>query len=332
MGDRRGRLMLASFLFLALLFLLLSVAGLWDALAAPWKSLEGAWTLRLPWLLAALALGTGNLIGMAALWTLLARRWGGPIDFAEGITAWVGANLGRYIPGKIWQLAGLAAYVRGRGGSSAVALVSAVVFQLVILISGIAAALLTLRERLGTAFGGSPVVPILIAGGLALLLHPALIRRAAPILAGLLREDRTTVADLMRRDRSGHRVYTWLLGAAVLPVWWAYGLGLWCIAAGIFESPPGDPWTLSGVFAASYVAGYVSLVTPGGLVVREGAMALLLVSVTPISGAAAAVLAIVARLWTVLAELAAFGLAALARGIRSRTSSRAASRGQPPQG
>ena len=276
MTDRWKRFALAAFLLAALLFILLALQGQWRTFAELGGSTSGTWIARPGWLLAALGLGTVNLLGMAALWTWLARQWGEDLRYPEGMAAWVGSNLGRYIPGKVWQLAGLAAFMRGTGRSGSVALVSALVFQIVVLVSGIAAALLTLGNRIGDAFGGSILLPVGLAVALALILHPEALRRATTALAKLLREDGPAVSSVIERERPTGRTYSWMLGVALLLAWWVYGAGLWFLVAGVSEAPVSDIRTLTGVFAASYVGGYLSIVTPGGLIVREGAMTLLL--------------------------------------------------------
>lgn len=314
MGSRRKGIWLGAFLLLATVFLLLAFRGQWSALDDAWATTDGGWRFRVGWLLAALALGVSNLLGMATLWTWLARKLGQGVTYREGTVAWLGANLGRYIPGKVWQLAGLAAYLKGRGRSGSTALVAALVFQIVILLSGIAVVLLTLRGQASAAFGGSLVPPLTIIVALAATLHPAVLRRATRVLGRWLKED--TETDALPHAGEGSRHVGWVLGAALLPAWGVYGVGLWCLTAGVSAGPVGgDVWSFTGVFAGSYVAGYLSLVTPGGLIVREGVMTLLLAAVTPIPAAMAAVLAVLARLWTIVSEITAFGVAAAAGGV-----------------
>ena len=117
MSDRWKGFALAAFLLVALTFILLAIQGQWRAFAELGTSTSGSWKARPGLLLAALVLGTANLLGMAALWTWLARRLGEDVGYPEGVVAWLGSNLARYIPGKIWQLAGLAAFMRSRGRS-----------------------------------------------------------------------------------------------------------------------------------------------------------------------------------------------------------------------
>ncbi|MBI5957020.1 MAG: hypothetical protein HY871_08465, partial [Chloroflexi bacterium] len=71
------------------------------------------------------------------------------------------------------------------------------------------------------------------------------------------------------------------------------------------------------VFAASYVIGFLSLLTPSGLGVREGVMILLLAPAFSLP--VATVISIVSRLWMISGELFGTGVALLfsKRGIPS---------------
>ena len=68
-------------------------------------------------------------------------------------------------------------------------------------------------------------------------------------------------------------------------------------------------------FAGSHVAGYLALVAPVGLVVREGAMVSLLSLPAAIPAGPAATLALAARLWTTAVEPPSFGLICLPRSV-----------------
>jgi len=68
------------------------------------------------------------------------------------------------------------------------------------------------------------------------------------------------------------------------------------------SADPG-PLTMAGIYSAAYVAGYVVLFAPGGLVVREGAMAALLAATAGVPVSVGAAVAILARLWATASEL-----------------------------
>ena len=77
------------------------------------------------------------------------------------------------------------------------------------------------------------------------------------------------------------------------------------------SGPLPGPVVLAGVFAAGYVVGYLALIAPGGIVIREGAIAGLLAALTPMSLGVAAALAAMTRIWIVLSELLAISLVAV---------------------
>ena len=76
------------------------------------------------------------------------------------------------------------------------------------------------------------------------------------------------------------------------------------------------PWLIAA-FAAAYVLGYLSMLTPSGLGVREGVLVLLLEPLFP--EPLPVVIALAARIWMTLGELGAAGVAALTLR-RTRTS------------
>jgi uncharacterized membrane protein YbhN (UPF0104 family) len=75
------------------------------------------------------------------------------------------------------------------------------------------------------------------------------------------------------------------------------------LAGGLLPRVRLDAPTATGAFTASYLAGLLALVAPGGIGVRESVMILLLQG--PIGLAAATVLALASRVLLTLAELGA---------------------------
>jgi hypothetical protein len=85
--------------------------------------------------------------------------------------------------------------------------------------------------------------------------------------------------------------------------WLGYGVALVCLARGLLPGVRLDLVTATGAFTASYLAGLLALVAPGGIGVREGVMILLLQA--PLGLAAATVLALASRVLLTIAELGA---------------------------
>ena len=79
----------------------------------------------------------------ATNWAYIVNDLGGPqIPKADAIRLFMIANLGRYIPGKIWQIAGLTALAKDRGVPPGTAVGAAVLGQGIALVA--AAGLLSL--------------------------------------------------------------------------------------------------------------------------------------------------------------------------------------------
>lgn len=310
---RWGRVLTGVFLAAALVSAGLLLFGQWQELRGLRAELGGwDWRLSAGWLSLALAIATLNLFLMGAAWVRLYRSAGGSISYRRGVAVWVATNLGRYIPGKVWHLSGLAVHLRRTGESGALALATALTFQVVALLTGAVVALAALGADTARVPGGSPVAAGAVLVLLAGLLHPRVVQAITRAAARLTREDVQGVDPARGRDLAA-------AGGILTAGWAAYGAGLWCLLQGLSaRGAPAGPALLTGVFAASYVAGYLVLVAPGGLVVREGAMTALLAALTPAGPAVSGALAVAARLWNTASELVGLGAAAALGGRKSR--------------
>ena len=309
--ERRKRMIGWLFVAVSLVFVVLLLVRQGGEVSALRGDLRDfGWTLRPGWLVAALLVGTANLFLMGAIWVRLFRALGGDIGMWPGIRVWMVTNLGRYIPGKLWQLSGLALYMRDRRQAGASALTAAGLFQLIVLGTGVAVAVAVLGAEF---LAGGATLPI-TAGLLLLLLlllRPSLTGRVTSVLARRFGE---TPPERPPAAASAVVAALGLIGA-----WVVNGVGLWCVWRGAGGGAEPGILTMAGVFAASYVAGYLVLIAPGGLVVREGTMAGLLTATAGVPLSVGAAVAVLARLWAVSTELLAAGLAGTTRTIERST-------------
>jgi len=269
-----------------------------------WAELTSAgWHLRPGWLALALGFWTANLFVMGRVWVVLVRALGSELSYTDGIRIWMITNLGRYVPGKIWQLSGLAVYMRQRSQAGGIALVAALAFQVLVLATGAGLGLAVVGAWLanGRLFVSAAAIGLSTVG-LGVLLRPDVIQRLAAWVSVRVGE---VVPPSARLGRG-----VLLKGSASLVVCWAtYGFGLWCLWRGVGAVGGPDPLLWTGMFAAAYVVGYLALFAPGGIIVREGVLVALLVEVAVVSGPTAAGVAIAARLLAVTSELVAVGVA-----------------------
>ncbi|HUF74855.1 MAG TPA: lysylphosphatidylglycerol synthase domain-containing protein [Longimicrobiales bacterium] len=228
----------------------------------------------------------------AALWGLIVRELGGPrLPLGDAVRIFMIANLGRYVPGKVWQIAGLAVLARRRGVPPGTAASAAVLGQGIALVAAAAVgmgALLSGPESY-RRWGVVGAAAVLVAA--ALLAIPAVFRTLA---GGWLRLTRTEAPEELG-VRHGLR---WL--ALYVLNWAMYALAFWILVRSLGSA--GALLPVASAFAAAYVLGYAMIFAPAGLGPREG---FLIVFLTPHLGAGASgVIAIVSRLWTTLVELA----------------------------
>ena len=258
----------------------------------------GAWRPNLFTLTAScLVLLSGYLVS-AALWGRIVRDLGGPaLPPRTSMRLFLVANLGRYVPGKIWQIAGLAYLAKREGVSGGIATGAAVVGQGVAIL---AASLL----GAGTLFGPEELWRSLgwmgLAGGIAiavavtgLVAVPSFFWRAVGLWCRVTRTDPPE-----GRPRRGRRAgVRWL--ALYVGNWSLYTVAFWLLYLSFGE------WKafmqVGPAFALAYVAGYAAVFAPAGAGIREGFLVLLL---RPVMGEEEAlVFALIARVWATVVEL-----------------------------
>jgi hypothetical protein len=249
-----------------------------------------------PWPLAAAAgiilLTYAMLIGA---WDAVLRGWGERLPYREAARIWCLSNLARYLPGRVWQIAGMAALAQQAGVSPWAAAGSAIVVQCLAIATG---ALVTV------SFAPQWGHPLLIVG--------AGLMTAAGAAALAWPTGATALSRVVRRitGRNGElravRPGPLLLAAAITAVAWVlYGVALHLSVRGLTGRDI-DIGGAIGVFTGSYVVGLINVFTSAGLGTRE----LILVNwlTGPIGPAAAFVVTAGSRLLMTATEILAAAL------------------------
>jgi hypothetical protein len=228
----------------------------------------------------------------AALWGRIVGELGGPrLPARDAVPIFMIANLGRYIPGKVWQIAGLAVLAKGKGVHPATAAGAAVLGQGVAVIAAVAVGV-------GALLAGPEAYRPWGAAGLVVVAVLAGLLAVPRVSGGLARAWFRLVRSDARPDLSGAHMLRWL---ALYTLNWTLYSGSFLVLALSLGFGAGAPVAVASAFAAAYVLGYAMIFAPAGLGPREG---FLIVFLTPHLGAAAsAVVAIVARVWTTLVEV-----------------------------
>jgi hypothetical protein len=282
------------------------VAGFFAAtLAARWNDVISLkWRLE-PGLFAAATVLLALSYGLVAwLWGFALRRAAGTRP-AAGARIWFLSNLARYVPGNVWSYVGAVELARREGVARRVTLAVMALTQVlsvgVALLAGLPV-LLAERARLGRpALLGAVVVAA--GAAVAVLFRRRLLQLARRRLPGFDPAQLAPSAGTVAWLAAGYAAY-----------WVVTGLAFAALVASLHPLAAADVPLVVAAYAAAYAAGFLALVTPAGLGVREGVLVVALAPVLP--AGPALVVALVSRVWMMLAELAGAGVAQLVARAR----------------
>jgi hypothetical protein len=250
-------------------------------------------SLRILPIILAFAFLLAHFAWTGILLAYLARNCGIEANSWDGIRVAIISSLGRYLPGKIWAAAGKVYLLRQRGS--------------ILLLSYVVA----LEMSLALAAGLFISIPIIVF--YLLPVRPSWALLALPTLAIPPIVCRTDwLALLLRGIRPGmhlaglQRSKSWLAFAGYVFSWVLLGIGFAYLVSAVYPLPVKFfPQALASM-SGGWIAGFLTLVSPGGLGVREGILLALTKTWLPLE--IAAVVSLGARLWTTVGELIALGL------------------------
>jgi hypothetical protein len=239
-------------------------------------------------------------------WRATLRVWSESLPLGTAARIWFVSNLGKYIPGKVWQIAAMGAMAQRSGVSAAAAIGSSLVVNLVSVIAGFAVIAVSAAGKVGAAVSAQTsdgrgdtaqfaVIAIAVIGGAALVLAPIAVPRLA-MLAARVTGKRIVIPRVPPRA-------IWVASASTIASWLLYGIAFSLFAHGISPRATGNALSYIAVYTGSYLAGYLALFVPGGVGVREAVLVLAMPRFDLASAADAAVIAITSRLWLTVLEI-----------------------------
>jgi uncharacterized membrane protein YbhN (UPF0104 family) len=256
-------------------------------------------SLRWEWMAVAGALYLLGLGCSALFWYRLLRSLGQGPAVPAVIRSYYLGHLGKYLPGKAWALFLRAGLVRGSGVRMSLATVTSLYEVLTTMTGGVLLAALVLPWQLPETPPGNalPVLRHLLRletpesavadrKGILLLIGGLLAAVGIPILPPVFnRLVRRTLQALPRTEpiQLPHVRLTVLAEGLLITGcgWLLLGASVWAVLQAILRQPPAWDWELwlrySGYLALAYVAGFIILIVPSGLGVREFFLTLFLV-------------------------------------------------------
>jgi len=274
-------------------------AFIWRSLSRNWdefSAIEFEFHLKPEWILLSVLVVWATYAIQIASWRTILAGWQQRIAYRDAARAWCLANLGRYVPGKLWSIAGLVVLAQRAGVAGWAAGASAVVVQAVGVATGVILVAAALRP--GTFAVGLSVAAAVATGTLALLAWDRAVQWLARMIGRTGELRALPVATVLAA------------GTLTLLSWVTYGVAFWCLAQGLGVEGLSLP-VAAGVFALGYLIGLMAVFVPGGIGVRELAY---IGQLAPLVGSGPAIgLSVASRLLLTLTEVtAALGAAALA--------------------
>jgi hypothetical protein len=252
-----------------------------------WQSLRTQtieWRISTGWIAASVLVVFAAYAGLIEAWRRVVLSMGEALPFFTAARIWFLASLGKYVPGKVWAVAGAAVLAQRAGVDPSVAVAGALILQALALASGATVVALTARDSfqaIGPGLG--PIAIAVVAAsvlGIFVLSSQPLLDRVGRLLPASFPRLRATSPAMLAAAF-----------AANLIAWTGYGLALVLLARGLL---PGVHLSLPqaiGVFTCSYLVGFIALFAPGGLGPRESVFLLMLAGQIGLKPAAALALA-----------------------------------------
>ena len=254
---------------------------------ANWQSLRSQpieWRLSTGWIALSVLVVFTAYAALIEAWRRVVLSMGERLEFFQAVRIWFLASLGKYVPGKLWAVAGAAILAQRAGVDPSVAVAGALVLQALALASGAVAVGLTAREAF-QAVGPSvlPIALILVTlsiAGIVVLGSQPLLDRLNRILPASLPRLRAVAPGMLI-----------IAFAANLFAWAAYGFALILLSKGLLPDVHLGLAQAIGVFTCSYLVGFIAVFAPGGLGPRESVFLLMLAGAIGLKPAAALALA-----------------------------------------
>jgi uncharacterized membrane protein YbhN (UPF0104 family) len=280
-------------------------------------SYKFAWN---PWLLILAFLGFSlQELSYGLIWRAVLARLGSRLDLRISLRIYLGSEFVRYIPGNVWHVLTRILWVGKYGVSRPIAFASMMIELITKLAAGVLifAVSLLFWSDLGSVrslFYGTPIVVglgVLTIVALLVVLHPRILSAFLNTALRLLKR-KPVVLSLRYGD-------ILLVTLAWCASWFVAGCAFYVLLLGLWPQTPLLALPICiGIYAIAWDIGFVSFITPSGLGFREGAIVGLFALALPLPGALAAILAVLSRLVSTLAELVCVSIAYLSGGSQIR--------------
>jgi len=291
---------------------------LFRTVVANWEDLRSwHWQIHRGNLILSILFLAAAYLGSSLGWRTIIAGFGHQVKLREAFRVVYLAQLGRYIPGKIWQVIGMVGLAKEVGIPSAVSLASFVLVQAYAL----PAAFLLIFVMIGSSQLLSSLIlyrdifyvfmAVVLLLFLILFFKPNGLSWALNRLLRLLKKEPVDY-----RPSFSNRIMIFII---YLGTWIMFGISFHYFLAALVADVRQTVWYSAGSYIAAYNIGYIAFFSPGGLGFREGVMTMLLAPT--LTQPVAASLALINRVWITIAEAIVSLLALLTYKFKGRNES-----------
>ncbi len=288
-------------LFLVFYFISKEIVRNWNEIV----SFE--WSINIGMLFASIIFHILTFVLFSKVWCFMISGFNYRIPLKYGFKlAYIG-NLGRYLPGKVWAIFGMAYLAKRldiKEEESVASWVIAVIFSMptTFLISFITVILYPemISESLNEQLGDSLyyLSGLTLIGSLFLIIIP---NKTLSIFNIFLKMIKRPAVNFQLNTSTAIKIY-----AGYFFSWILFGISFYLFVNAITINTEIPFFACLGAYIFAYQIGFIAIFTPGGIGVREFALWTML---EPYIGSVAIGIAIAARLWNIVAELLSAAIA-----------------------
>lgn len=257
-----------------------------------WKAVkEFGWEFSISTFILSVGLIFLNFLYLVFLWKYAVEKSGAELSYIDSFTIWFVSLFGRYIPGKVWQLAGMVWFLKKRNISLEKGSSSTIInYFLSVMGSSVLGSFILVK------FLGKKAI---ILYGLLLLLFlffsfPSIMQKTVNFFMQKILKKEAIEICIKTKD-----IVLLFLGHILS--WMIYGVGFYLFLSSVIKVSFNDFSFLTSIFAASYLIGLVVVFLPGGIGAREGALAFFLSKIMPAEIAIS--ISFLQRLWMTIPEV-----------------------------
>jgi hypothetical protein len=262
-----------------------------------WSALQDyEWEVHIPYFVISFLVLIVMYLIIIKVWKMILLRLDAQLPYKRAIMIWFRTSVMKYLPGKVWNILGMVYMCEREGITKTKTLLSGFVNQIFSLASATLFSMVYLYFS-PEDYGISLRYLLYLLPILSVFCIPPVLRKVLTLFS--TRKGITQYP--VRIDVISALIFYFCYSAA----WIVYGAAFLIFTRAFVKFPLSKSHVIISMFIISHILGFLSLVTPGGIGVREGILTYLLKFHFPLS--VAIVISISSRFLIVAADALCFG-------------------------